>query len=172
MHVIKRVRSLSVWSAATVLVAVTLCGCQRRAPWGSMSPKEQERAIALLRDAYAAFNRDDIAAAVRDLDPNIDWSEPAEFPGGGTYHGSQEVARYLTNSRANWAEGASEPVRFIVAGDRIVVFVHARFRDKGSTNWTAVNLADVYTFRHGTPVAMRAFADRDAALKWAGVEDH
>ena len=136
-----------------------------------MSPKEQARAIAKLRDAYAAFNRDDIPAAVSALDPNIDWSEPAEFPGGGAYHGRSEVARYLTNSRAGWAEGASEPVQFIVRGNRIVVYVHARFRAKDRAAWTEVNLADVYTFRGGTPVAMRAFADRAEALRWAAAEN-
>ena len=134
-----------------------------------MSPQEEQHAIALLRDAYAAFNRNDIAAAVHSLDPNIDWQEPADFPGGGQYHGRDEVARYLTQSRAGWAEGASEPVRFIVHGDRIVVCVHARFRAKDSATWTEVSLADVYTFRNGTPVAMRAFADRNAALRWVGV---
>jgi len=45
---------------------------------------EQEQAIAGLRAAYAAFNRGDIAAAVELLDPQIEWTEPAEFPGGGT----------------------------------------------------------------------------------------
>ena len=134
-----------------------------------MSPKEQERAIALLRNAYAAFNRNDIPAAVAELDPKIEWTEPAEFPGGGTYHGRSEVARYLTQSRARWTEGASEPVRFIVHGERIVVFVHAKFRTKDNSSWTEVNLADVYTFRQRTPVAMRAFADRNAALQWVGV---
>ena len=46
--------------------------------------KEQEQAIGALRDAYAAFNRGDIAAAAEALDPQIEWIEPAEFPGGGT----------------------------------------------------------------------------------------
>lgn len=134
-----------------------------------MSPQEQQQAISLLRDAYAAFNRNDIPAAVQSLAPNIQWQEPEEFPGGGLYHGRSEVARYLTNSRAPWAEGASEPVRFIVHGDRIVVDVHARFRLRDSTVWTEVNLADVYTFHNGTPVAMRAFAHRNAALEWVGL---
>jgi len=137
-----------------------------------MSRNEQRRAIALLRDAYAAFNRGDMAAAVQALDPNIEWTEPPEFPGGHTYHGKSEVEGYLTQSRAGWAEGASDPVRFIVAGDRVVVFVHAHFRLRDSIAWTDVNLADVYTFRHSTPVAMRAFADRDAALRWVGAERH
>ena len=156
-------------SPIVLFLAVTVCGCLT-SPWEiSMSPQEQQHAIALLREAYAAFNRDDIPAAVQSLDEHIEWSEPAEFPGGGMYHGRSEVARYLTNSRAGWAEGASEPVDFIAHGDRVVVFVHARFRLKDSVSWTEVSLADVYTFRNGTPIAMRAFADRNAALEWVGV---
>lgn len=124
--------------------------------------------IDALRSAYAAFNRGDMDAAVAALDPQIDWSEPAEFPGGGPYHGRDEVKRYLTQSRAGWAEGSSEPERFITAGNRIVVFVHARFRPKGTGDWQDVKLADVYTVRDGKIVAMRAFADRDEAIRWAG----
>ncbi len=132
-----------------------------------MSPSEQEHAIGLLRAAYAAFNRNDIAAAVSQLAPNIDWTEPKEFPGGGQYQGRAEVADYLANSRAQWAEGASVPEGFVLRDNRVVVMVHARFRLKGSKDWMEVRLADVYTFHNGTPVQMRAFADRKAALRWA-----
>lgn len=135
-----------------------------------MTSAEQKHAITLLRNAYAAFNRGDVEAAVAGLDPGIDWQEPAEFPGGGTYHGQAAVAGYLAQSRANWAEGASQPRKFIVQGNRVVVFVHAHFRVKGATTWNDVRLADVYTFRHGVPVAMRAFADRDLAVRWVQAE--
>jgi ketosteroid isomerase-like protein len=124
--------------------------------------------MATLRAAYAAFNRNDIDAAVAGLDPRIEWSEPAEFPGGGAYHGRDAVKEYLTQSRANWTEGASEPERMISAGDRIVVMVHARFRLKDSEIWQDVKLADVYTVHDGKIVAMRAFADRQDALRWVG----
>jgi ketosteroid isomerase-like protein len=124
-----------------------------------------------LRRAYAAFNRNDIAATVEAMDPQIEWTEPAEFPGGGTYHGHEGVKAYLSQSRADWAEGSSEPERFIVAGDKIVVFVHARVRLNGSTEWHEVRLADVFTFRNGQAIQMRAFADRQKALAWAGAQD-
>jgi ketosteroid isomerase-like protein len=124
-----------------------------------------------LRKAYAAFNRNDISATVEALDPQIEWTEPAEFPGGGTYHGHRGVEAYLSQSRAAWAEGQSEPERFIVAGDRIIVFVHARVRPKDSTEWHETRLADVFTFRNGKATQMRAFADRRQALEWAGVKD-
>jgi uncharacterized protein len=132
---------------------------------------EQEYAIRILRDAYAAFNRGDIATAVKQMDPHIDWTEPAEFPGGGTYHGQDGVAAYLTQSRAAWAEVSSEPERFIPAGDRIVVFVHSRVRPKGSSQWQEVRLADVYIFHSGKAVSMRAFADRQEALRWVGTKE-
>jgi uncharacterized protein len=129
-----------------------------------------EATIAALRGAYEAFNRGDIDAALQPLDPQIEWTEPVEFPGGGTYHGHDGVKRYLTQSRAAWAEVSSEPERFITAGNRIVVFVHARVRPKGSNQWQDVRLADVYTVRGGKVLEMRAFADRQEALRWAGVQ--
>ena len=123
-----------------------------------------------LRKAYAAFNRNDIAATVEALDPQIEWTEPAEFPGGGTYHGHEGVKAYLSQSRTGWAEGRSEPERFIVAGDKIIVFVHVRTRPKDSSEWQETRLADVFTFRKGKAIQMRAFADRQQALEWAGVK--
>lgn len=39
---------------------------------------------------------------------------------------------YLRQSHDGWAEGSSEPEHFITAGSRIIVFVYARFRKKGS----------------------------------------
>jgi ketosteroid isomerase-like protein len=129
------------------------------------------QAITALRGAYAAFNRGDMDAAVESLDAENEWTEPAEFPGGGTYHGRVGAKQYLTQSRAAWAEVISEPERFISAGNRIVVFVHARVRPKGSNEWPEVRLADVYTIRDGNLVQMRAFADRQEALRWVGVED-
>jgi uncharacterized protein len=134
------------------------------------SSSELEQMIPALRGAYAAFNRGDIDAAVTSLDPQIEWTEPGDFPGGGTYRGLDGVKRYLAQSRAAWAEVHSEPERFIPAGNRIVVFVHTRVRPKGSSEWQEVNLADVYTVRNGKAIQMRAFADRQQALHWAGVD--
>ena len=151
---------------AFVVIIFCLTGCTGHET--KVNSSEIDHGIAALRGAYAAFNRGDIDAAVALLDPQIEWSEPPEFPGGRAYHGREQVKQYLTQSRANWAEGSSEPVQFIPSGNRIVVFVHARFRLKNSNDWQVVDLADVYTIRDSKIVAMRAFADRQEALKWAG----
>ena len=77
---------------------------------------------------------------------------------------------FLSQSRADWAEGSNEPVRFIVAGDKIVVFVHVRARLKNSIEWNETRLAGVFTFRNGKVIRMHVFADRQQALAWAGVQ--
>jgi uncharacterized protein len=160
-------------STLIVIVAAGLfvSGCNRTRNEGQTeNPSQLRQTIADLRAAYAAFNRGDIDAAVKPLDAQIEWSEPVEFPGGGTYHGRDGARRYLTQSRAAIAEGSSEPEQFISSGNKIVVFVHAHVRPKGSSEWSDVRLADVYTVRHGKAVEMRAFADRQEALRWAGAE--
>jgi hypothetical protein len=40
---------------------------------------------------------------------------------------------------------------------------------KGSNTWQDVRLADVYSFQNGRATHMRAFANRDDALRWVGV---
>ncbi len=128
--------------------------------------------IAELREAYAAFNHGDIDSALKPFDRRIEWSEPAEFPGGGTYYGLDGVKRYLTQSKAGIAEGTSEPEQFVVVGNRVVVLVHVRVRRKGSDTWHEVRIADVYTVENGKAIQMKAFADQQEALRWAGAGDH
>jgi ketosteroid isomerase-like protein len=154
---------------ALLLATTSLFACNHSKPIMQNSPQTEQR-IAILRAAYAAFNRGDIDAAVQSLDPNIDWTEPTEFPGGGSYHGREGAKQYLANSRASVAEVISEPEQFMVTGDRIVVFVYARVRPKNSTTWQEVRLADVYLFRDLTPIQMKAFADRQQALQWANAQ--
>ena len=137
-----------------------------------LSRQQIDYATSGLREAYAAFNRGDIDAAVRILDPEVEWIEPPEFPGGGTYHRVDGARQYLAQSRAGAAEVISEPEQFIPAGNRIIVFVHARVLPKGSNTWQDVRLADVYTFQNGRVTNMRAFANRVDALRWAGVTAH
>ena len=149
-----------------LLATSALFACNHSKPSMQTSPQNTQR-IAILRAAYAAFNRGDIDSAVQSLDENIDWSEPTEFPGGGSYKGREGARQYLANSRASVAEVISEPEQFIPAGDRIVVFVYARVRPKDSSTWQEVRLADVYLFRDLTPIQMKAFANRQQALAWA-----
>jgi ketosteroid isomerase-like protein len=96
---------------------------------GELTPSLAAETEAL-REAYAALNRSDIPAMVEAFDPQIVWTEPAHYPGGGTYHGLAEVQALLSRARDTWAEGRCEPEWFIVAGDKVIAFIHVRVRLK------------------------------------------
>jgi ketosteroid isomerase-like protein len=164
-------KSPKLLSAIVLLVALSLfsAACKKAQDENQVeNPAQQQQVIQALRDAYTAYNRGDIDAAVKPLDEHIEWTEPDSFPGGGTYHGREGAHRYLAESRARLAEGTSEPEKFIVAGNRIVVFVRANVRAKGSNEWVDLRVADVYTVRNGKAIDMHAFSDRQEALRWAG----
>jgi len=124
-----------------------------------------------LKGAYDALNRNDIPGFLRILDPQIVRIEPPDFPGPGTYIGLEAVKEHVSFHRGRWAEGGCEPERFVVAGDRVVVFVHVRVRLKDEIEWRDGHTVDVYTFRLGKAVEFRTFVDRRQALEWAGVKE-
>src|SRR4029077_10214641 len=100
--------------ALVIITVLCLSGCTKsRKETVVENTPEQAQAIATLRDAYSAFNRADMDAAVRGLDPQVGGTEPAGFPGGRTSHGRDGVKQSLTQSRAAWADISSEPERFI-----------------------------------------------------------
>jgi len=124
-----------------------------------------------LRDAYAALNRNDIPGFVKIFDPDIERIEPAGFPTAGTYRGLEAVTKHVSHGRSTWAEGACEPERLIVAGDKIIVLAHVRVRLKDHTDWIDGRIGDVYTFRDGKAIQFRTFGEQREALEWVGVKD-
>ena len=113
--------------------------------------------VAMVLDAYAAYARGDIEAAVAGLHPEVEWIEPDEFPNGGRRQGPAAVAEYLRSAREMWAELVSEPSAVRRGGD-IVIIHHVSGRLADGTEHEAT-VADVFTVRNGQVVRMRAYAD-------------
>lgn len=126
--------------------------------------------IEAVKETYAAINRNDIPAAVKAFDPQMEWIEPPEYPGAGTHRGHAEVMANISKGRNSWAEGRCAVEGFTVACDKIVVFVHALVRLKDHTDWIDGRFVDVWTFRNGKAIQMRSFGERQKALEWAGAK--
>lgn len=125
----------------------------------------------VLEAFFAAINRNDMQAMTKDFDPQIVRIEPAGFPTAGTYRGIAEVQAHVAKGRGTWAEGTCEPEKFLVNGDKVVVYLHAWVRLKDSTDWTGGRFADGFVFRDGRITQYITFWERVDALKWAGIED-
>jgi ketosteroid isomerase-like protein len=121
---------------------------------------------------FAAINRNDMQAITRDWDPEIVRIEPEGFPAAGTYRGIAEVRAHVMKGRETWAEGTCEPEKFLENGDKVVVYLHARVRPKGTTKWIDGRFADGFVFRNAKIVRYLSFGERSEALRWAGIKEH
>ena len=124
-----------------------------------------------LEQFFAAINRNDMQAITRDFDPEIVRIEPEGFPTAGTYRGIAEVQEHVRKGRGTWAEGTCEPEEFLVKGDKVVVYLHARVRLRDSTEWIGGRFADGFVFRDGKIIEYRSFGERPEALEWAGIKE-
>ena len=128
-------------------------------------------ATETLEQFFAAINRNDIQAVTQHFDPEIVRIEPESFPTAGTYRGITEVQEHVRKGRGTWAEGTCEPEKFLVNGDKVVVYLHARVRLKDSAERVGGRFADGFVFRDGKIIRYLSFGERAEALKWAGIED-
>src|SRR6202012_4090556 len=118
--------------------------------------------IEVVLAAYEAFARDDIAAAVRDLDPEVEWIPPAGSEGGGRRIGPEAVAECLEASRAGWKHLTSDPV-----GERVgpeIVVVHRLHGNLLDGTPREVETADAFRFHEGRIARMRAYAAPEEAF--------
>ncbi len=127
--------------------------------------------IETLKAFFAAINRNDISAIAKYLDVNVIRVEPDGFPTSGTYHGIAEVQAHVAHGRGTWAEGTCQPEKFLVNGDKVVVYLHVLVRLKNEINWIDGRFADGFIFENGKIVQYITFGQRADALKWAGIED-
>ena len=127
--------------------------------------------IEVLKQFFAAINRNDMPGITKYFDPQIVRIEPAGFPTAGTYRGIAEVQENVTKGRGTWAEGTCEPEKFLTNVDKIVVYLHVWVRLRDSPGWVGGRFADGFVFRDGKITQYLSFGERLDALKWAGIAE-
>lgn len=127
--------------------------------------------IEILKQFFAAINRNDIQSLTTYFDPQIVRVEPEGFPTSGTYRGIAEVQVHIAQGRGTWAEGTCEPEKFLTNGDKIVVYLHVLVRLKDASDWIDGRFADGFVLRDGKITHYITFGERLDALQWAGIKD-
>ena len=124
-----------------------------------------------LEQFFDAINRNDMQTVTQDFDADILRIEPEGYPTAGTYRGIAEVQAHIMKGRGTWAEGTCKPEKFLVNGDKVVVYLHAWVRLKDASEWIGGRFADGFVFRDGKIVEYRTFWERAQALEWAGIKE-
>jgi ketosteroid isomerase-like protein len=118
--------------------------------------------VDAVRAGYGAFARGDIPAVLAMFAETAQWYAPDELPTGGTFHGPAGIAAFFSGLLAHYDELNVQPLRFLDAGERIVVEGHHTGRVSGTP--FDVGFVHVWTLDGGLVVGFREYMDSGKLL--------
>lgn len=124
--------------------------------------------LQIVRRMYHAYARGDFELALSHLDPEIEFSQPAEEPGGGTYHGHEGVVEAFSKWTGAWDDYRVEVEELIDLGDQVLARTRHHGRGKGSGVEVEQQIFQLWTLRNDKVVRARMYYSEAKALEAAG----
>jgi ketosteroid isomerase-like protein len=124
----------------------------------------------IVREAFLAYDRGDIARMMDFVDPELDWTylDPAlPEPRPQTCHGRGELEKALQRQAELGLHAQVEEV--IAAGDQVLLVMRTPGVDKYLQRQADDRTFDVVTLRDGLIVGLHACRDRGEARSLAGI---
>jgi ketosteroid isomerase-like protein len=126
------------------------------------------RNVELLRRWYETWNSQGLETFEifrEHLDPAMEFREPSEFPGSGTFRGVEEWRASMSRLFEAWEQIVFEPEEFLESGDKVFATVRVRTVGRATGIETERVIFHVLTIRHERVVHWQLFFERAAALR-------
>jgi ketosteroid isomerase-like protein len=124
--------------------------------------------LPLVREAYDAFDRQDVDGLLGVLAHNVAWHAPETLPWGGTRHGRDGVATYFELLNEHVEDGWGDPDEFLDAGERVIVLGRLRGRARATGAEFEARFVHVWDFQDGMAVTFDSIVDSAAVLAALG----
>jgi uncharacterized protein len=98
--------------------------------------------VELIREAYAAFGRGDIAAVMANFAEDIEWNAPDVLPHGMRVRGHEGVGRFFATLAGRWSDFGME-IHEVADGERAVL---GRGHASGKLDGTPTGYGFVHAF--------------------------
>jgi uncharacterized protein len=123
-----------------------------------------------IRQAYDAFNRGDLDAAMAFMHEDVEWRMSGAIVGtADAYHGHEGVRQWWLEFLEPFESMSIEPEEIIEATeDRVLVLVRLRATGREGID-VDLSVSHLYDLRGDKVARVQAFVDRDAALAAAGL---
>lgn len=123
--------------------------------------------VELVRQAYAAYGRGDVAAVLACMSPHVEWEIPdvPALPFTGKRHGTDQVAEYFRLASELMQVRAFVPQEFIAQSDKVIVLGHGAWTALATGQDFDSDWVDVFTVRDGRIAAFREFMDAHVAVE-------
>ncbi len=118
--------------------------------------------VAIVREAYEAFARGDVAAVLGVLDENVEWHEAEHIPywPGGPFVGPQAVLDGVLARIPQDYDGFTIDVsRVVGCGDTVLVEARYRGTARATGKPLDAQVAHVWDFRDGKVVHWQQYSD-------------
>ena len=127
--------------------------------------------VEIIRRYYEAINRGDVAAALAEVDPNVEWWVRWDQPDRSVVRGHDAWKATWDDIYATFADFRMDPMEFIDAGEFVVVpvFQVGRFQDSDAL----IEQREVHVWRLsvGKVVEVREFNEKAQALEAVGLSE-
>jgi len=129
--------------------------------------------VEIVRRLYELWSGKDWEAMVDLVDPDVEQHGTiGGLEEGHISRGTDQIRqRFQAENIKVWDEHRIEPMRFIEAGDQVVVVQHEYQRGKGSGVETEIDTATVFDLRGGRIVRIQPYMDPAAALEAVGLSE-
>ena len=130
-----------------------------------------EENVELVRDAYEAWNRDDLDWFIARIAPDYEmWPIPDFLDLEEVYRGPEGWRDFWTTWRDAWEDIALRVERIEDVGEGVLGMVTFDGKGRGSGVEVSLNVGHIFKLRDGMFVRFDAFPSWDEALKAAGRE--
>ncbi len=132
----------------------------------------QRENLQVVREAYAALNRDDVDAALDAFhdDAEHDWSHSIG-PDRRVYLGRQQARKFWMSSFEAFEQVTFQIEETLVEGPHVVLMMSARIRGRGSGAEAVGRSPHVWTFRDGKATRFQLFQTWEEALAAVGLSE-
>ena len=114
----------------------------------------------VVRRQYLASAAQDLAALRATLAPDVEWTEMAGFPLGGTYRTPEGVTGNVMEALGrDWENWVAHDDRYVVDGEDVVVLARYTARNKKTGKAIDVRVAHHFVVRGGLIVRFEQFVD-------------
>jgi ketosteroid isomerase-like protein len=124
--------------------------------------------VELVRRAYEAYSRGDLAAAASAYSEDTVWDVSRFRPDVEAHSGQEELAKNIGSWRETWSEHSFSLEQAVDAGDRVVAVIKESGRGKASGAPVTIRYGQLIRVRDGKIVETVVFSNPKDAFAAAG----
>jgi uncharacterized protein len=125
--------------------------------------------LEIVRRLYQAFNQGALDSMLEVANADVEFDASERLPDEGVIRGRDAYRRFFERTFDTWERFVVEIDELLDAGDAVVALVRISGVGKSSQVTVEESTAHVVWLREGRPYRVKVFADRDDALRAAGL---